>query len=439
MWEAPQHMMLREPQIEEMRLKVHGPPAPLKELKVPTSNGWSASLNVISPMVESLRLSALKQLNLEAWQNKTLVQRLVQSEVVDFARQNLPGSVHILSAESVLSEILAADPRLAIPLSRPRAGIMSHLSASTFFWRLYVDGNLTTRFPTASRLLVGNALLFALWKEEAEFEVMALAGMVENLPLWFGGSTPPRHDNSVKAFDHFCKGTLHDYMWESTTNFMSVISASSWSGLFQVCDLLNHAQPPFLAQNSDLRLYVQLLLPRTEEQMANFLDFEKRQSEIQYRLGLAVQLLSPQYDALRARARRVLLNDTTIDIEESAGDTLKGLLLMAERVQAETGIKERVLGEVSRLARQSKTKALAQLRAPETADAISTLAAATITGTVERVLTHVWESESVRLLIGVLLGARTGFYLSTQPQLISSLSHLLLSLTSTPKFKAFQM
>jgi hypothetical protein len=422
--------MLSDGRLEELRLLLHGPPAPLKEAK--------------PSMVESMLFNSFKTLNLDAWQNKNLVLHRLQNEAVEFAKRTLPDTVAILDAEKVLADILRAQPELSATLRGQPAnrGVLTVMSASTFFWMVYMDGEVSSRLPAPSRLLIGNALLFALWKEETEYMLMEHApvqGLARILPTWLNGAADP-HENSLKVFDLFCRGTLHDYIWETPANFRAVLYASSWSGIFQVCKLLKQLKPPILAENLVLRKQLLLILSLPGDQLEHFIDYDKRVSETQFKLGLAVVLLAPKHEALRALARRVLFNYETIDVESSAGSALKGLLLMAERLQADGSIKQRVQDEVSRVALQTKTQALAQLRAPEVSDAISSLAAATIAGTVEKLLVHVWESESIRLLIGMLLGARTGFYLSTKPQLINSLSSMLLSLAAPrKKYKVLSM
>jgi hypothetical protein len=421
----------------KLRLRLPMLPTPLTTA---SAQGPSSDKGILDRMLQNFVSEAkkryTKQFNMEPWQSKALVMRLLQTEIVAFARQNLQGSVHILTARDVLEKEIALQlPALKLEHNSAYGAHLAHESASSFFWRLYRDEGLDKLLSLEVRMQIGNALLFADWKETLEYQLMQELGandLLLKLPPYLGDGFEIIPEECKATFSRFCDETLHAYLWDEAdhmlTHYDALLRISPWCGLFTVMDTLVKVEPTphTIAQDTLLRLQLTWLkLESNAEQLKTFVKYAKREQETQFKLGLAVVLLPPAAEALKLRAQRLLLQDETIDVETSVGYALSGLLLLAERVQADTGIKERVLDEVQRVLLETKHQTLRELTAPEVSSALATLAANTVRETAEKLFHTIWHSDNIQLFITMVLSARTGLFLTSQQWLISALANVL--------------
>lgn len=99
------------------------------------------------------------------------------------------------------------------------------INASFFFTMLFTDTEFNTRFNIEDKILIGNALTFAIWKERMECDLI-IHSKKKNLFDEGGFVYDESHDNQDKFFSEFCSNRLVD----SPDTRDRILKISPWCG-----------------------------------------------------------------------------------------------------------------------------------------------------------------------------------------------------------------
>ena len=117
------------------------------------------------------------------------------------------------------------------------------MSASSFFKLLFFDKDINKTMNIESKCQLGDALLFALWKESVEYAIMMedpsyLSLVIQNPLAKYDPSCSSMEEQRM-YFNHFCKGTLPQQiqgvdMDDSSQHLAKLLRISPWCGLHVV-------------------------------------------------------------------------------------------------------------------------------------------------------------------------------------------------------------
>ena len=216
------------------------------------------------------------------------------------------------------------------------AAPLEHMSASWFFGLLFFNSDINSQLSSKSKIVVGNALSWAFWKETVEYTIMH-----EN-PLFPMGdySDPavlyhaPDLGAQEAAFTAFCNRQLPEQVegvhkpGYSEASLRRMLSISPWCGAGPVLRILREAQVRVgLVQEPSLRSIMESLLGEPgqakaeEANLRYLLSANKRKREYQYVIGQVAACLKP-FDSqkeLHERAVQLRSHCEIIDVSHTLG------------------------------------------------------------------------------------------------------------------------
>lgn len=423
-------------------------PRPLTTLTLDT-NGLLKRFDVF----RQFQNGGIRRTGVSKWQKPSMMARRVEDLVFEGFLSHDPAQVDIQTPRDVLSGFnealttrVKADAdadgwvKFGLTLCREAPDDWQAMSASTFFWSLYVDPYVNEDLSEESMLVIGNAFLFARWKEQLEYQFLGLllpkhnnaSEVLEQIKGYMTTSAQP-HEAHVD-FERFVEQVLSAQTLAintelSTAQMRALLRMSPWSGLVPVMDALKKAlgdfDPKTKKYKKKLRIASDLLKRRvtpfwyiepTEEGyrhcMACHGHETKRMKEYRFRLGLLVQCVAPktfegeqqqQQQQKRLLSAAVQLVTQRDDIVVSYKGTLsKGLELLSREMLARTPSLQQVV---------------------DTQVPVLSKAAADFLSAVWHDLWHrIYESEWVRTLMLVGVASRGGLFLSHQRWFIRALA-----------------
>ena len=424
--------------LDKLRASFPDLPKPLVSLQAQSASTWGSYLN-ISNHLPNL---AVKVTGASKWQTPSLVYRRLD----DLALQSLQ-YMHpdirvtrpkdILSAfEKTVSRLNAADKSFVRDLATRQCSSLEAMSASSFFWQLYVDPHLNEDLSEAGMLTIGNAFLFAQWKEYLEGHAL--------MPLLSHATTPPDllrlldtllnstfsgSGHAERMFGMFVKGELPAQLMLFTAaltdaHLLDLLHTTPWCGLFAVLETFrllvgtsdphgNHVRS-LRIQSIALRAHVEYLWIDSRKtdgssRYTHRLTYADRNvNEYRFRLSLLVNYVVPKLPRtsdiarLVATAKLLITQDVVVDFNGTASE---GLEAFAKEVLKQTPTLKSVLAAQEPV--------------------LSQFAADFLEDTWNNISSRVYHSEGLRMLMLVGLSSGTGLFLSKQRQLIVALAHVL--------------
>jgi hypothetical protein len=221
-------------------------------------------------MIDSLQLSR--------WQQPAILLRVLEDYLQQTPLLHGHPLVRVETCATVLKVFTTtiAEPSpwhgLVTHLEQDEADALECMSASTFFWTLYMDRYATETLPEESRLVIGNAYLFAQWKEEVENEtflrVLSKNGITTPSSLQFSidgflNPTRARLQEAQNYFELFTQGRLsiqrtNFKQYIASGEVQALLQTSPWCGIFAVLDVFKQSMVHSAAEGAyqaPIRLY----------------------------------------------------------------------------------------------------------------------------------------------------------------------------------------
>jgi len=324
-------------------------------------------------------------------------------------------------------------------------------SASSFFWELFMDPYVNESISETALVTIGNAYLFAKWKEEVENitllkclpQCTRAIDLLHYLDAYFNGW---EHEAaaSQNIFKQFCSQSMRI----QTIGFNEVLSddeinallrTSSWCGLIPVLDSIklslssSSSHPPSSAaatsQKPKLRIFskslsTQLkslwpLLPGDEAESKKLcLDFQmhrkKGMDEYRMRLAIIAQCIMPYVSSDKQKELFIMT---------------EAAMQLASRDDIAINFKGTITSGMDTLTKTLFTKkSMVQGLIAAQIPFISKITADYISGVWQSLWLRIYENPKLRTIIVVIVASRGGFFLSHQKQLIEALAYIIKSL-----------
>jgi hypothetical protein len=358
--------------------KLPNPPQPLV---APASSSSYNPFPSLDSQIET-KLDASK------W-DSSLVSLRLHRLLLSSAKEYLGGSFVISRAQF-----------LAQHRETPTPDGLDALSASDLLSMLFFDADFTRIANISFKRLVGNALLWARWKERIEFLT------VSTLPPAASSALLQQYDvpGGTDLFNQFSEGLLPEQKEGIQRNdaqaLQKFLSVSPWSSMPEIVDAWKRAKDlgtasiigdPILRKHwSDI-----LNLPNLDTLQS----MDRRRRENQYKIGALWQSLEG-YN--QNQAEQLVAYDAIMDIRLGAN----GLQAQAARMLMDPTLQAQVLAAVPR-------------------DKLSTAMADIIGMTGRNLLRRLVQNPTLQLTVALLLSYRAGLYLSAQTSVVRALSGLL--------------
>ena len=450
-----------DPVIQKVKEELPDLPKPLEALPTSnTSSTWTSYLDFASMAKEQIS----NYLVLSKWQRASLIQRRLDDHMLELIQTKLDGQsiVQTLTAPNVLNIFKQKIPdnnewKPVIDILVDSAEVLTTLdemSASSFFWGLYVDPLLNEDLSEHSKLLIGNAFLFALWKEDLEDRV--LLTILESktdapdqlLPtvLTYLGSDISQKKQMPEVFNNFSKAQLPVQLTTPRSNLspqdiQQLLITSPWCSIFAVIETLRATlgqnkkeavyERALRIDSASLRGHVHHLFYSTTRDAGyancqNLLSHEqKRMKESRFKLALIAycivqklpRKLQIDLTSTKAAAIQLLTHDCTISFNGTASN---GITFLKKQTPELKIIMTNLAKEI-----QTQTPLIKQVLT-EQSQVLSEFTANYLNNTFHELWKKIYRSETLRTFVLVSLASGSGLFLSTQQRLIKTLAHLIL-------------
>ena len=111
--------------------------------------------------------------------------------------------------------------------------IISPINASLFFTLLFIDKELNTKLLIDKKLVIANALTFALWKEKMEIDILLHKNLGETFREYLHYN--PKKEKHTETFSNFCNA---DKYADTIADTLKILGISPWAGIEEVMQIL---------------------------------------------------------------------------------------------------------------------------------------------------------------------------------------------------------
>jgi hypothetical protein len=199
--------------------------------------------------------------------------------------------------------------------------LLSHMNASLFFTLLFIDRELNAKLNIEKKLIIANALTFAVWKESMEIDVLlhVILGPIFRDSLHYYSS---RNDHT-QIFSEFCNTKMYEIKPQ-------ILGISPWAGIDEVMRILNenlkNKKNVYGVKGKADRLFGDALV-KAKDYFSHdtIFSINKRHCEDQWFLIEVKGLLSSKHKALLGEIDQIIHMNVALDWR---GSTQRGIDLI---------------------------------------------------------------------------------------------------------------
>ena len=359
----------------------------LPELPLPLATLTEASM--VNPFT-IMQNKAIQRVGASKWQRQSMVTRRAEDFVHELLLRDAAQKVDNQTPTSVLAGLDAVlgpnagtDPWAALGHGQcameEDCEAWQTVSASSFFWDLFVDLHVNEDLDEASMLVIGNAFLFAQWKEQVEYKALgALFGdftaeayaLLEQIESYL---EPESQGLSGEGdFEKFVTRqmpaqTLPVNRAPTQEQIRAMLQISPWCGLMSVLSVLKKSLGEFNRKTGEYKRRLRIASASLKARVAELWfavpgeagydrclacqhHASKRAKEHRFRLAVLVQCVLPHVakntgliaQELQATAKR-LVTERDDFVVSYKGTVSKGLEAVSREILAQTPSLQSVL------------------------------------------------------------------------------------------------